>query len=117
MPEPSESVLGEIYRKLARMERLLLLLLGISETEMTDLSNLQTQVAANTTVIQSAETLISGLATQLAAAIAAQQNGDDGAALQALQQQLSTDDAGLAAAVAANTPAAPPASTTTSSAT
>lgn len=104
-----EFILGAVYRKLARIENLLVHITGQTEREMTALTDLQTRVASNTTVIESAETLLSGLAAQLEAAIAAQKNGDDGAALQALQAQLSTDDAGLAAAVVANTPAAPPA--------
>jgi hypothetical protein len=78
---------------------------------------LQTQVQATTTVEQSAITLINGLATQLAAAIAAAANGDT-AALPTLQTQLATSAAALSAAITANTPAAPvtpPASTTTTS--
>lgn len=103
-----ETALEQIFTRLGRIERLLVLNLNLSEKEMTALTDLQTQVASNTSVIKSAETLLSGLAAALAAAIAAQQGGDDGAALQALQAQLSTDDAGLAAAVVANTPAAAP---------
>lgn len=74
---------------------------------MTALTDLQAQVASNTTVVNSAATLISGLKTALDAAIAAQQDGDDGAALQALSSELAASDAALAAAVTANTPAAP----------
>lgn len=70
---------------------------------MTVLADLQAKVAANTTVVQSAVTLIQGLKAQLDAAIAS----GDPAQLQALSDQLGTDDAALAAAITANTPAAP----------
>lgn len=71
------------------------------------LDALAAQVAANTTVVQSAIVLINGLKTSLDAAIAAQADGDNGAALQALSDQLAATDSALANAVAANTPAAP----------
>jgi hypothetical protein len=67
---------------------------------------LQAQVAQNASVEGSAVTLIQGLVTQLAAAIAAQANGDT-AALPALQSQLATSATALAAAITANTPVAP----------
>lgn len=71
-------------------------------TIMADLSALQAEVQNNTSVEQSAITLLNGLAAQLAAA------GTDPAALAAIVTQLQTNDAALAAAVAANTPAPPP---------
>lgn len=58
-------------------------------------------VAANTSVVESALTLIQGLAGKLQVAV------NDPAAVQALIDQLNAEDAKLAAAVAANTPAAP----------
>jgi hypothetical protein len=70
---------------------------------MATLTDLQTQVAANTDVINSAIALIQGLKGQLDAAIAS----GDPAQLQALSDALGSSDAALAAAVAANTPAAP----------
>lgn len=70
---------------------------------MSDLAALTAQVAQNTSVEQSAVTLIQGLASQLAAA------GTDPVALSALQSQLNASATALAAAVTANTPAAPPA--------
>lgn len=73
------------------------------------LDALTAQVAANTSVTQSAVALIGGLKAQLDAAIAASKAGDNGAALDALSAQLATSDKDLADAVAANTPAAPPA--------
>jgi hypothetical protein len=72
---------------------------------------LQTEVANNTTVEQSAITLIQGLAQQLAAAIAAAAAaGATTAQLQTLtdlQTTLAANDSALSAAIAANTPAAP----------
>lgn len=68
---------------------------------MADLTQLTADVAADTTVDQSAITLIQGLAAQLAAA------GTDPVALAALSTQLETNAAAIAAAVTANTPAAP----------
>ena len=65
---------------------------------MSALDDLTAQVAANTTVIGSALTLIKGFSAQLAAA------GTDPAKLAALQASLKTSDDALAAAVAANTP-------------
>lgn len=71
------------------------------QTQMAgELDALTTQVAANTTVEQSAVTLIQGIAAQLAAA------GTDPAKLAALSASLKTSADALAAAVTANTPAA-----------
>ena len=67
-----------------------------------ELSALQASVAKNTTVTQSAITLIQGIKTALDAAIAS----GDPAALTALSASLDADDTALAAAVSANTPAA-----------
>jgi len=72
---------------------------------MSALSDLQAAVAQETTVSQSAITLLQGLKAQLDALIAA---GNDDPALAALTAQLSTDTSALAAAVSANTPASPP---------
>jgi hypothetical protein len=64
------------------------------------LDDLTASVARNTSVEQSALTLIQGFSAQLAAA------GTDPAKLDALKAQLDTSDDALAAAVLANTPAA-----------
>ena len=75
------------------------------------IATLQATVANDTTVEQSAITLISGLATQLQAALAAAQAaGATPAQLQSLadlQTQITSNSTALAAAVTANTPAAP----------
>lgn len=65
------------------------------------LDALTAQVHANTSVIQSANLLINGIAQRIADA------GVDLAKLQALTDELKAQDASLSSAVAANTPAAP----------
>ncbi len=66
-----------------------------------ELDDLTAEVAAVTTVEQSAIALINGIAAQLAAA------GTDPAKLSALTASLTASSTALAAAIAANTPAAP----------
>ena len=74
------------------------------ENIMSILDTLKADVAAQTTVVNSAITLLSGLKTSLDEAIAA----NDPAALTALSASLDSETTALAAAVTANTPAAPP---------
>lgn len=69
------------------------------------LDDLKAKVAAQTTVNQSAITLLQSLKSQLDAAIA---NGDD-AALEDLSNQIGANTQALADAVTANTPVEPPA--------
>jgi hypothetical protein len=64
-----------------------------------ELDDLKAQVAKNTSVIESAKTLIVGFGARLDAA------GADPVALKALRDDLASEDDALAAAVAANTPA------------
>jgi len=66
-----------------------------------ELDALTAQVDSNTSVIESAITLIQNIKAQLDAA------GTDPAKLAALSATLASEDDKLAAAVAANTPAAP----------
>lgn len=85
---------------------------GTVNTLATEITQLQADVAAETTVNQSAVTLISGFAQKLADAIAAAQAAggtpEQLAALDALHTAISNDTASLSAAVAANTtPPAP----------
>jgi TolA-binding protein len=95
------ALLGTLGRRsdeiLAQLQELSRRITNMSGT----LADLQAQVTQNTSVIESAKTLIQGLAQKLANA------GTDPAALDALRTELATSDAALAAAVAANTPAAP----------
>lgn len=65
-----------------------------------ELDALTAQVAANTTIEESAITLIQGLKAKLDAA------GTDPAALKALSDSLGAEDQKLADAITANTPAA-----------
>lgn len=73
------------------------------------LDQLQTDVTAGTTIKGSVITLLTGLKTQLDAAIAALANGGVSdaqlAQLKALSGSLETDAADYAAAILANTPA------------
>ena len=75
-------------------------ILANQKEEIMDLAALTAQVTQNTTVEQSAITLIQGLAAQLVA------NANDPAAIAALAASLNTSATSLAAAVTANTPAA-----------
>lgn len=65
------------------------------------IATLVTTVSAQGTVIESAITLLNGLAAQLEAA------KDDPAQIQAIIDQVTAQSGALAAAVQANTPAAP----------
>lgn len=67
------------------------------------IKDLQEDVTKQTTVIQSAATLLSGLAQQLRDAIAA----NDPAALTALADQIESNTAALSQSVTDNTPSAP----------
>jgi hypothetical protein len=71
---------------------------------MSGLTDLQAAVTAQNSVIASTTTLLSGLVSQLQAALA---SGDSDAAVESLAQELQANTATLAAAVSANTPAAP----------
>jgi peptidoglycan hydrolase CwlO-like protein len=68
-------------------------------TMATELENLRQQVQQNNNVIQSAVTLINGIADRV------RQAQTDPGALQALADNLASQDQALAQAVAANTPA------------
>ena len=93
------------FRTLDRkLDRLLQMMETVREKEegmSQAMDDLATQVAANTSVEESAVTLIKGLAGQFADA------GTDPAKLQALQASLKASADDLAAAVAANTVADP----------
>ena len=81
----------------------------MSGTLSTDITALQQQVTASSTVEESAVTLISGLATQLQTALTAAQNAgatpDELSALTAMQTSLQSSSSDLANAITANTPA------------
>lgn len=75
-----------------------------------DISALTNAVTNETTVEQSAITLLGSLSSEIQTLINQSGNTVDPAALQALVNQMNTSQAALAAAVSANTPAAPPTS-------
>ena len=78
-----------------------LIILTLQERTTAAIDDLQTAVAAEDTVIDSAVTLLKGLKDALDAA------GTDPAKLAALSADITAKTASLSAAVAANTPAAP----------
>ena len=84
-----------------RIDQVIALLKANQKDLLMTLDELKVQVTANTTVEQSAITLIQGLAAQIKA------SANHPAAIQALSDQLKASSDALAAAVAANTPAAP----------
>src|SRR5690348_13468413 len=89
----------------AKLDRVLALLGETSKQRgdiMTTLADIKAKVEAETTVEQSAITLMGGLSQQLKDAIA---NGADPAVLQSIADELDANNASLAAAVSANTPA------------
>lgn len=85
----------------AKLDAILLTLRALTQREVLmsqQLDDLTAQVRANSTVLQSAITLINGIADRIKAA------GTDPVALQALTDELAAKDADLSAAVVANTP-------------
>lgn len=90
-----------VLRRLEAINRKLDLLLDGQELLMSALDDLQAAVAAESTVIDSAITLIQGIPALIAAA------GVDQAKLDALKNDITAKSDALAAAVSANTPAAP----------
>jgi len=95
--EPDSRVTDALAHILTRLNGLTFL-----ETHMSkELDDLTAQVAQNTTIEESAVTLINGLAAKITEA------GTDPAKLAALSASLTTSANDLSAAIAANTPAAP----------
>jgi hypothetical protein len=101
--DADRAMMLKIHRQLINVSEQLDTIEGMVRKEMGAIEDLTAQVAQNTSVDESAVTLIQGLAAQIAAA------GTDPAKLAALQTNLKASADKLAAAVAANTPAAPPA--------
>lgn len=100
-----------VSARLFAIERALVYLIRKEATMAQVLNDLAAQVSANTSVIQSAVTLINGIADRVSAAVtAAIANGATAAELAPVQAEVdalkAADDA-LAASVAANTPVAP----------
>jgi len=101
--------LQEINSKLDRLLHLERWALIMEGNLAADLSAVREAVAANGVVIDSAVTLINGIAARIQAVIDA---GGTPADFQAIADELVAKDAELAAAVAANTPASPAPPTT-----
>lgn len=95
-----ESKLGAIIKSDKRIEHTM-------ADETATIANLTARVAENTSVVESAKTLVGNLKSELDAAIASS-GTDNNAALQALSDTLGANDAALADAVVQNTPAAAP---------
>lgn len=102
-PSPGTAFLQLILKEMKRM----------SDTFDTELAQLRSDVAAQSTVIASATAAFQGLATQLAAAETAAKNAGASdiqiASVAAVRQSLESNTASLAAAIPANTPSADPA--------
>ena len=99
------TTLSRIEYKLDVLTRLFVAELSLERIMSAQLDQLTAQVAKNTSIEESAVTLIAGLASQIAAA------GTDPVALQALTDGLTKSANDLAAAIAANTPAQTPPAT------
>ena len=84
----------QLFRNQQRILQLLDSLQKQGIQNMATIAELQAQVAANTTIVESAITLIHGLATKI------EENKTDPAALQAMADELRAEDAKLAEAVA-----------------
>lgn len=91
----------DVLRDLGEIKYTLRQLLSGERKLMAAIDDLTTAVAAETTVEQSAITLIQQLAAQIAA------NATDPAKISALASQLTANATALAAAITANTPVAP----------
>ena len=92
----------ELSQQLGRIEGSLSLLHERIDTMTPAMERITREVAETKTAVQSAVTLINGLAQQI------RDNADDPVALNALADDLDQSQADIAAAVTANTPAAPP---------
>ncbi len=96
-------ILERLEKKIDEILKIVNINTNNQKTIIMDLDQLTADVTNNTTVEQSAITLLNGLSQQLKDA------GTDPAKLAALQTSLETSTAALAAAITANTPAAAPA--------
>jgi hypothetical protein len=90
-----------ILHRLAYITGLIERLTTQGETQMATLTDIETKVASESTVVDSAVTLLGELSQLI------RDNSADPAALATLADSLDTQTASLAAAVTANTPAAP----------
>lgn len=101
-PFTKRALLAHILERLDRIEGKLDRILTLETHEMADLTQLTSDVAANSDAVASAVTLLQTIKSELDAA------GTDPAALDALSASLEANTEALANAVVANTPAGPP---------
>lgn len=94
--EPSPEVLARLDALSRKLDRIFERIITMSA----EMDALTAQVKANNDLLDSATTLINGIAARITAA------GTDPTALKALTDELKAKDDALAAAVTANTPAA-----------
>lgn len=111
MPAPTqldriESKIDRIELRINQLTSLVLSILTGEQITMSKLDDLKADVAAETTVVNSAITLLSGISARIDAAVAAARAGDD-QALSQLSAEVKSETQALADAVAANTLAAP----------
>mgnify|MGYP001178131444 CR=1 FL=1 len=87
----------------SKLDQILVVLVDLTQQErqtMATLADLQSEVARNTSIDESAKLLLAGLAAKIQELLDA---GADPVALQTLVDQLKADNDALAAAVGANT--------------
>ena len=98
---------GEIEYRLEGIEKRLSYLIRLQEKEMADISKLQADVTAQSTVIDSVVTLLEGLTHAIDDLKLHTEDPAAQAAIDALATQVEAQTAALSAAVTANTPATP----------
>lgn len=101
MKHKEQKQLSRILRDNTRLQNKLNYIIIGMELMSIELDNLTAQVKSNSDLLDSATTLINGIADRIAAA------GTDPTKLQALTAELKAKDDVLAQAVTANTPATP----------
>lgn len=101
-----ESKIDRIELRINQLTSLVLSILTGDQIAMSKLDDLKADVAAETSVVNSAVTLLGGIAARIDAAVAAARAGDDDA-LSALSTEVKAETQALADAVAANTVAPP----------
>lgn len=110
MPTQLDRIENQINRlelRISQLANLVTATLTGDQIIMSKLEDLEAAVAAETTVVNSAVTLLNGVTQRIVDAVAAARAGDDNA-LTALATEVASETAALAAAVAANTPGQPP---------
>ncbi len=102
-------IIVKLEDRLACVEKALGILTKEEATELATLADLAADVAAETTVIGGAETLLDGLSAKIAALGTPTTDPATQAQIDALVLEVTTDKTSLAASVAKNTPSVTPA--------